>query len=480
MRTDISVLCMGSGIKSLSRKMKHSLRAKLTFQYMVIVIVCMLVIPTAISELLDWQFRNFAKERQTEYEEELAAYFASVYIENGTWLGRGVLPRGSDFLRWPMVMIEVKDSVGLTVRTYGRPRKHMEARSPHGHLHDAAFLEELRVSRREIIINGKKVGELTFTCLPFNKSPEGDFLQKFNKIMYYAVGVMLIIAAFIAIFMAYRISTPVLNAAKRAQQISRGRYRMEEHMESDITELQTLIESVDRLGESLEAQEELRKRLLSDIAHELRNPVTIIKSHLEAIEDGVWEATPERIRLTVSEVDRLSQLICEAERLTSIESAGHSIVLDETDASSVIEKAALVFDPLYKNKGVELVRDIEPNVMMVVDGAKIRQVIENLLSNALRYTDPGGSVSVSLKNDDDGMTMIVADSGIGIAAKDLPYIFERFYRTDVSRARSSGGIGIGLAIVKAIVEAHGGTIEAESVPGEGSRFIVKIPRINQI
>ena len=319
-----------------------------------------------------------------------------------------------------------------------------------------------------------------FTVLPFDKSPESNFLNNFNKIMYYAVAVMLIIAAMIAIFMAYRISTPVLNAARRAQQISMGKYTVEGQNASDITELQTLIESVDRLGRGLEEQEELRKRLMSDIAHELRNPVAVIKSHLEAMEDGVWEPTPERIRLTVSEVDRLSQLIREVEKLTSIEGAAHSLSVEETDASSVVEKASLVFDPLYKNKGVELKRDIEPGVMMQLDGAKMRQVVENLLSNALRYTDAGGSVTVALTGGEKEMTVSVADTGIGIAAKDLPYIFERFYRTDVSRARTSGGIGIGLAIVKAIVEAHGGTIEVESEPGKGTRFTVKIPKRNYL
>ena len=462
--------------------MKHSLRSQLIFQYMVIVIVCMLVIPTAISELLEWQFKNFLNDRLDEYETEFTDYFASLYEETGTWRARGIFPRGSDFIRWPIAMIQIKDAEGNLVRSYSR---FMVKSGPmHGRGHHkrgpVVLPEGLQVRSRDIIARGERVGQVFFTVLPFDKSPESNFLNNFNKIMYYAVAVMLIIAAMIAIFMAYRISTPVLNAARRAQQISMGKYTVEGQNASDITELQTLIESVDRLGRGLEEQEELRKRLMSDIAHELRNPVAVIKSHLEAIEDGVWEPTPERIRLTVSEVDRLSQLIREVEKLTSIEGAAHSLSVEETDASSVVEKASLVFDPLYKNKGVELKRDIEPGVMMQLDGAKMRQVVENLLSNALRYTDAGGSVTVALTGGEKEMTVSVADTGIGIAAKDLPYIFERFYRTDVSRARTSGGIGIGLAIVKAIVEAHGGTIEVESEPGKGTRFTVKIPKRNYL
>ncbi len=462
--------------------MKHSLRSQLIFQYMVIVIVCMLVIPTAISELFEWQFKNFLNERLDEYETEFTDYFASLYEETGTWRARGIFPRGSDFIRWPIAMIQIKDSEGNLVRSYSRFM--MKSGPMHGRGHhkpgQAILPEGLQVRSRDIVVRGERVGQVFFTVLPFDKSPESNFLNNFNRIMYYAVAVMLIIAAMIAIFMAYRISTPVLNAARRAQQISMGKYTVEGHAASDITELQTLIESVDRLGKGLEEQDELRKRLMSDIAHELRNPVTVIKSHLEAIEDGVWEPTPERIRLTVSEVDRLSQLIREVEKLTSIEGAAHSLSVEETDVSSVVEKASLVFDPLYKNKGIELKREIEPGIMVQIDGAKIRQVVENLLSNALRYTDAGGSVTVSLMNGEKEVTVSVADTGIGIAAKDLPYIFERFYRTDVSRARTSGGIGIGLAIVKAIVEAHGGAIEVESEPGKGSRFIVKIPKRNYL
>ena len=288
---------------------KRSLRTQLIFQYMVIVIVCMLIIPTAISELLDMQFRNFASERLRENESEIAELFAALYVQSGSWDICALLPMDADFLRWPMVTVQLTDEDGGEVRTYSRMSKREKRRGKSKENEPEILKEELIVSNRDILIDGRRVGGLRFLCVPFNFSPEGAFLRKFNRIMYYAVAFMLVTAGAIAFFMAFRISRPVLNAAKRAQQISRGNYQIEDKMESDITELSILIDSVDRLGSTLEAQEKLRRRLLSDVAHELRNPVTIIKSHLEAIEDGVWQPTPERIRLTVSEVDRLSQLI---------------------------------------------------------------------------------------------------------------------------------------------------------------------------
>lgn len=454
---------------------KRSLRTQLIFQYMVIVLVCMLIIPTAISELLDRQFRNFASERLRENEDEIAKLFAAFYVQSGSWDLCAMLPLSADFLRWPIVTVQLTDEDGDEVRTYSRLKQLSAVRSKSGKALRELREEELITDSRDILINGQRIGGLRILHVPFNFSPEGAFLRKFNRIMFYAVGLMLAVAAAIAFFMAFRISRPVLNAAKRAQQISRGNYEIEDRADSDITELSELMDSVDRLGSTLEAQEKLRRRLLSDLAHELRNPVTIIKSHLEAIEDGVWEPTPERIRLTVSEVDRLSQLIQEAEKLTNIESAGHSLSIEKVDVSQIVEKAAMIFDPLYCNKGVELSREIEHGITAAVDAAKIRQVIENLLSNALRYTDAGGKVSVKMNKIKDDFIVEVSDSGIGISENDLPYIFERFYRTDVSRTRASGGLGIGLAIVKAIIDAHCGTISVKSRPGEGSCFTIKIP-----
>ena len=164
--------------------MKHSLRSQRIFQYMVIVIVCMLVIPTAISNLLEWQFKNFLDERLDEYETEFSAYLASAYAEYGSWRGRGILPRGSNFLRWPVAMVQITDPDGGVVRVYRR----FAVKTPpmHGAGHHRggmrqAEIEGLMVRHKEIVVEGVTVGKVSFFVLPFDKSPENKFCSSSIK-----------------------------------------------------------------------------------------------------------------------------------------------------------------------------------------------------------------------------------------------------------------------------------------------------------
>lgn len=462
--------------------MKRSLRTQMLVQYVVIVIICMLVIPAGISKLLDRQFRLYSSDRLKDDQQEAVRVLEEIYSSGGYWDKNMLAELRGDILRWPMVHAALYDQYGNLIAEFRRsmrngvmrgpgPRK--ENDQPPGFMRSTApelIMEELPVSWK-----GKVVGKVRFLCLPFRESREGVFLNKFNSHMIYAIAFMLVIAVVISFIMADLISRPVLNVSRRASLISRGKYRIQDDLRSDITELQILIDSVNRLGLGLEEQEELRKRLMSDIAHELRNPLTIIKSHLEAFEDGVWEPTKERVKLTVDEIDRLSRMISEVEKLTSIENAGRGLVLGSINLSNEIERVAMTFEPLFSAKSVELKREIEEGVMLAADGDKIRRAVENLLSNALRYTDSGGRATIYLERTDREVHIKVKDTGIGISEKDLPYIFERFYRTDKSRTRSSGGLGIGLAITKAAVEAHGGSVTAESSEGEGSTFIIRLP-----
>jgi signal transduction histidine kinase len=453
-------------------------------QYTAIVIICMLVIPTAISELLDRQFRRFASDKLAEDQQDIVFLMQEVYARGNDWDQALLSGMQGNILRWPMLRVELYDAGGILIHEFRHNNKRAALPGGINSRRDSRQIEEamnfIRTDKlikmdEPVIVKGHKVGMLRFMCLPFNDSREGFFLKKFNRHMYYAIGLMLIISVLISFIMANRISRPVLNVSKRASLISGGNYRITDEMSSDITELQILIDSINKLGLELEIQENLRKRLMSDVAHELRNPLTIIKSHLEAFEDGIWEPTHERIKLTVDEIDRLSMLISEIEKLTSIEKTGKNLSVENADLSAEVEKTALSFDPLYSSKSVKLLRNIEPGIVTAVDMPKIRQAVENLLSNALRYTDEGGNVLLRVQKMENNIEISVKDSGIGISEKDMPYIFERFYRADKSRTRASGGMGIGLAITKAIVEAHSGNISVKSAEGSGSDFKITIP-----
>ena len=208
---------------------------------------------------------------------------------------------------------------------------------------------------------------------------------------------------------------------------------------SGIREMDMLSRGVEELGRSLAGQERLRKRLMTDIAHELRTPLTVVRSQVEAVADGVWEATPERLALCAAEIERLSDLIGEVESLTRLEGETLSVRLRDTDLAAFLDTVLDASEPLFARSGVTLCRSLEGSVRANVDSERFRSVIDNLLSNALRYSEPGGRVEVRLRSRDGSAVVEVEDAGTGIDAADLPHVFDRFYRADAARARATGG-----------------------------------------
>ena len=456
---------------------KISLRTQMLLTYVGIVIICMLVIPVSISRLLDWQFKHFVENKLSEDRQEATLFLEAIYNRCGFWNDEVISKIHGGFLHWPIIEATVYDKNGAHIRTFSKQSRHHggRMRAPLNRNRSNLNASKLLTFSNKLTSQGREIGSVSFTVISFKNGPEEAFLKRFNKILYISVAFMIIISIFIAFLMAEKISRPILSIAKRALNISKGSYNLDSKIKTNITEIQVLIESIRKLGLDLQEQELLRIRLMSDIAHELRSPVAIIKSHLEAFADGVWEATEERLDLTVEEIDRLSALISEVETLSALEERDDNLELSLTNLSDELEKSLLLYDPLFQNKSVTLLREIEPNIVAVVDIQKINQAVGNLLSNALRYTDEENTVTLSLKNIGNVIELSVKDSGIGISAQDLPNIFERFYRTDESRSRASGGMGIGLAIAKAIIEGHGGTLSVESTEGVGSKFTIKIP-----
>ena len=328
-------------------------------------------------------------------------------------------------------------------------------------------------------MDGKTVGTLDVSHRRPPTRYERAFVTYLMRYNLTGAAVMVALACGLGFIVAGGLSRPVVKAVERTERIRRGEYDLEPVSPTGIREMDALSRGVEELGRSLAGQEKLRQRLMVDIAHELRTPLTVVRTQIEAIADGVLEPSPERLATCVTEMERLGGLIEDVEALTRLEGETLAIRPTPTDMSAFLASVLEAFDPLFERGGVELRHELAPNVTAEIDPERFRHAVDNLLSNALRYTPQGGRVTLRLLIREEGQrknaVVEVEDTGPGISEADLPYIFDRFYRTDASRARVTGGRGVGLAIARAAVEAHGGSISATSQPGQGSRFTVTLP-----
>lgn len=328
-----------------------------------------------------------------------------------------------------------------------------------------------------LIKNGISVGKVSISYFGpfFLNENDVKFLHSLNTILIIIALIASLVSLFVCHSMASRISRPILKTVDAARKIADGRYEIRLEEAGRIQEIKLLVSSINHLAKSLETLERLRKQLTADVAHELRTPISILQSYIEAMNDGIWEATPERLQSCQEEVSRIGKLVGDLERLTKIESENLKLDRSEVDLYSLIEKTIRVFQNEIKDKKLQVsVGGASP--VLMADYDRLKQVVVNLLSNSIKYSDTDKSIHFELFDTKDTAGFILSDKGIGIPKEELPYIFERFYRADKSRNRSTGGSGIGLTIVKAIVEAHGGRVTVESNINEGSAFTVTLPK----
>ncbi len=293
-------------------------------------------------------------------------------------------------------------------------------------------------------------------------------------VLLIGAGVAVVMGAVAAWWLLRRILQPLDRLTRATMAIAAGDLAARVPGAPD-PELQRLGDSFNAMASALERAEELRSRLVEDLAHELRTPLTSLQGYLEALADGVVEATPEILRTVHEEIVRVTRLVEELDRLARADNPAGERRAEAVDLAAVVRRVAALYEPELAARGIALrVEVADRRRPVAVDPDAVGQVVTNLLQNAARYTDDGGEVMVQVSNREGRVRCTIENTGPEIPAAELPLIWERLYRVDRSRARSSGGAGIGLAIVRQIVEEHGGQVGATSASGR-TRIWFELP-----
>lgn len=313
-------------------------------------------------------------------------------------------------------------------------------------------------------------------------SPAGEFVSQINQSTWFASLIATLAALVLGSFLFRQIVSPIRHLTAAAKKVAAGDLEQRIEVKSQ-DEIGQLAVAFNQMADSLARDHELRRNLMVDVAHELRTPLSVIQGNLEAMLDGVLPASPEEIASLRDETALLGRLVSDL-RLLSLAEAGQ-LKLERTpnDLPVLIRNALATLRPLAEAGNIILSGELPASMPLLnLDPDRINQVLHNLLANALRYTPTGGNVTVSVRLEDGNARVDISDTGSGITPDDLPYLFDRFYRTEKSRSRSSGGSGIGLTIVRQLVRAHGGEVSVKSPilkrpdgSGYGSRFTFTLP-----
>jgi signal transduction histidine kinase len=322
-----------------------------------------------------------------------------------------------------------------------------------------------------------------FTVLPPGATAHLE--QGFQAAMLVALGIAAAASVVIALaaswLLAQRLARPIRSLARAAERIGAGGYQARVAVPASGDELAALAWAFNRMAQALASTERRRQALLADLAHELRTPLATLEGYVEGLADGVVAADQEAWTVLGAELVRLRRLVEDLETLSRAEERQLDLRCGLVDPGALVSRAVQAAEPAYKAKGVTLRASVDrPLPQVSADPDRLGEVVGNLLGNALRHTPPGGWVQVSAHGSagQDQVELAVADSGEGIPPELLDRVFERFFRVQAARTRNGGGSGLGLTISRAIVQAHGGRIWAESAGhGRGARFVVRLPAV---
>ncbi|KAA3659571.1 MAG: HAMP domain-containing protein [Chloroflexi bacterium] len=460
--------------------MMRSLATKFTLAFLFVGIVGALSVSILTRDRTQDAFTQFVADKgRTTVVNILTSY----YETNGSWNGVDSL-----FTQRDPTTDEPRDPIGVVdvdgMIVYGeRPLLPNQKAPP-----------ELIQNGDQIIVNDKLVGFL-IVARPLNpngdinapppNSPEASFLNTLQDSTLLSLGVATTVALLLGFLLSRSLTKPIRALTRATQKMAKGELGHQVHIHSK-DELGVLAQSFNQMNHDLSAALEARQQMTADVAHDLRTPLTVLRGYTEPLRDGSLQGSPELYGIMHEEVVHLQHLIDDLRTLSLADSGELPLQPRLVDPRALLERTALAYMSLAEESGVQLAVEAADDLPSIsVDVERMTQVLRNLVSNALRYTPQGGRIVLGADGSGNGdfgdaqskrfSTLTVSDTGSGIPVEDLSHIFDRFYRADKARSRGGGASGLGLAIVRSIVEAHGGTISVKSESQNGTIFTISIP-----
>lgn len=449
----------------------QSIRKKLSISFLVSSISAIILIILFVNITINSKFNKYMIDIQDKRNERIVSYFEEVYKRDKKFTENSAvgIMHEAYMSNYCLTLREDKGSIvwGMNPSDI-RNINHFNSMN----IEDSGVYV---TKNFDIVVDGEVIGNVEVGQYSSVLLTEEDleFKSSINKsILLSGVGTLLIIII-ISLYISKQLSIPIKKVANISKRLSRGDFDAQSNIKSNIEEIEELRESINILGEKLKNQDMLRKRLVSDISHEIRTPLNVLQNNLEAMIDGIFPVSNQKLSSLNEEVIRFGKLLNNLDVLKEFEDESINLDLKEILLDEFIIEIVEDFYLEAQSKNIDLDYNIEKNKTYIIHGDKdkLRQVFINLLTNSIKFTDSGGSVRINLYKKDNKVLVEVLDTGIGIREEDLPFIFERLYRGDKSRQKIEGN-GIGLTIVERILSLHYANVEVKSSEGKGT--IIKI------
>jgi two-component system sensor histidine kinase BaeS len=441
---------------------------RLLLSYLGLIVVTVALLALIVRLATVQTFSRYLSDQSAAHSDMLPVMLAGHYASHGTW--EGVQPDIDEASALIGAQVTLADDQGHIVATTRRDLIGQMAGN------------DLGQSIPVLGSGGATVGTAYVGRSLAQQRADEAFLANVTRALVVAGLVVALLAAGLGVLLARSIGHPMAEMGRAAERIAQGDYAVRVPLRGR-DEVTALAQAFNQMAEGMSNVEQLRQELVANVSHDLRTPLTVIRGYLEGLHSGqIADRRSAEMAFAAMQgkVSRLLRLVDDLRQVDDLDAETPSLERHPTDVADLARDALARVEPLAAAQGVALVKGAPSDLPMVsVDPNRLGQALFNLLDNAVRYTPPGGTITLTAGCDGrpPHVWLAVQDTGEGIPPEHLPHVFERLYRTDPARSQAAGGAGLGLAIVRAIVKAHGGRVNAESdgVPGQGSIFTIRIP-----